>query len=153
MTKVWIAKMMGEFLPKALEDLPCNASCERLSSLPALLMNDWPWKCLFTSILSVNISSLLLSGLVHWLLLVSTFSTPELGNLFMLLFLSSPHPKLLYSGGKKNPPIHLFLSYLIPTELFPSAFFKSHLGIIPSISVLNVFPQFSSVVPYHFSYY
>lgn len=54
--------------------------------------------------------------------LFQLFSTPKLCHLFMLLFLSPPNCFIL-KKKKKNPSIHLFLSYLSPTELFPSAFF------------------------------
>ena len=44
----------GGVLTEALEDPPCNASCERLSSLPALLSYGWPWKCLCSQAASLS---------------------------------------------------------------------------------------------------
>ena len=50
-----------------------------------------------------------------------------------------PEPPKTALFWKKNPPIHLFLSYLTPTELFPSAFFFRVILALSLIFLSRVF--------------
>lgn len=96
----------GGVLTEALEDSRCNASCERLSSLPALLSYGWPWKCLCSQ--AASLSTFPPHSCLDWCTGSFLFRLFPLPNFVICSCYSSWAPQNCFILGKKILPYIYF---------------------------------------------